>query len=151
MDFKKINKTMARKIFDNGGTVYLVPCKVYPSYDNMWVQPFELSKQNHGVESEDICPTAFDSIVNSFEYYNCQHNELGTYTSFYHCYDFESLGLQWAEKYGIVEYSIKGFELTYKDSYPTERTTYKAVVNLMTNKETRTPMTRYYKHFLVNL
>lgn len=69
----KIRKTKARKLFNEGQVIYLLPCKM--RVDNVWQKPHEVVKSE---ENND-----FDKVVNSFEYYNCQYNETGKYTAFY--------------------------------------------------------------------
>ena len=48
----------------------------------------------------------------------------------------ELKALEYAEKYGIIDYKITGNTMTYYESYPTEGH-YKATVNLKTMVETR--------------
>ena len=72
--YTRINKTRARKLFDQGLTIHLVPCKVLCNYGNMWVIPIPIEKSWY----ED-----FDRAVNNFVYYNCQHTELGLYPAYY--------------------------------------------------------------------
>lgn len=78
----RVSKRMARKLYDAGKTIRLCPCKANPcneyypmsfdiSINDKWdVEPLEWEKK-------------FDNRVNGFEFYNCQYNELGKYTSFY--------------------------------------------------------------------
>ena len=72
MNLKKIRKPTAKKVFEEGKSVYLLPCKM--QLNNSWLQPVRIVK---GLNCED-----FDVAVNSFEYYNCT-NETGKYTHFY--------------------------------------------------------------------
>lgn len=58
-------------------------------------------------------------------------------------YDLKAL--KYAERYGIIEYHVKGNEMIYYTSWPLEHSTYKAVVNLDTLDEVRTEMGRYYR------
>lgn len=58
---------------------------------------------------------------------------------------YEELATAYAEKYGICEYKVKGNTMVYYTSYPLERTTYKATVNLDITHEFREAMRRYYK------
>ena len=81
MEFKKIRKTTAKKLYDEGTQIYIVPCKVYPSFSNPWIKPFEMKKQDEQYPSLSFENT-FESRINIFEDYNC-NNELGRYTSFY--------------------------------------------------------------------
>ena len=77
--FKKVNKTQARKLYNNNKNVYIVPCKVYPNYNNVWTQPIKLNKEEYIDKNYE---NDFDKIINNFEFYNC-NTELGKYTSFY--------------------------------------------------------------------
>lgn len=72
--FTRISKAMARKLFNNGTPVYILPCKV--RLDNAWFKPAMINRNNLDNES-------FEKIVNAFEYYNCNYNELGKYASYY--------------------------------------------------------------------
>lgn len=60
-------------------------------------------------------------------------------------YDLEAL--KYAEKYGIIEYHVKGNEMIYYTSWPMEHSTYRVVVNLDTLDEVRTEMSRYYRAY----
>lgn len=72
--YKRINKAMARRLFNNGTPVYILPCKV--RLDNAWFKPAMINRNNLDNES-------FEKIINAFEYYNCSYNELGKYASYY--------------------------------------------------------------------
>ena len=72
-NIKRVNKTVARKAFDAGADVYLLPHKV--RFDNMWVSPSKIKKARNG--------DTFEKYVNAYIYYNCQYKELGTYPSFF--------------------------------------------------------------------
>lgn len=61
--------------------------------------------------------------------------------------NYEDKAILYAEKYGIIEFKVKGNEMIYYTSFPLERMTYKAVVNLDEMKEKRTPLKRYYKAY----
>lgn len=73
--FTRISKRRAENLYNQGETIYIVPCKVYPSNDNHWIKPYDIKLSN------DI--DSFDRVVSSFEYYNCNYNETGKYTAFY--------------------------------------------------------------------
>ena len=80
MVYKKINKPTARKLYNNGITIYLLPCKVSETAltsKNSWVSPVEISlfTCTHSANK-------FDRTVNDYEYYNC-NAELGYYASYY--------------------------------------------------------------------
>jgi len=67
---KKINKSEARKLFNKGRVIYLVPAKA--NLRSPWVQPYGISKKSG----------SFNKLVNSFEYYNC-HAPFGNYAWYY--------------------------------------------------------------------
>lgn len=73
------NKAIARKAYNAGETIILYANKVRPN--NMWIQGHEISIESIK-EAGGIASTDFDTIVNTFEYYNCRF-ETGYYTSFY--------------------------------------------------------------------
>ena len=70
---KRVTKPTAKRLFRNGTTLYIYASNVRPY--NSWVSPFEITFDSDGA--------TFDSLVNTFEYYNCSHSELGKYASFY--------------------------------------------------------------------
>jgi len=72
--FKRINKSQARKLFENEKQFFIVPRKVSPL--NSWGLGMEVIINNWSVGE------SFQNFVNSYEYYNC-NNELGTYSAFY--------------------------------------------------------------------
>lgn len=72
---KQINKTQARKLYEAGETVYLLPC--FCSVDGVWVSPYPIDKE-HAVWWGD----SFESDVLSFTNYNCCA-ELGKYPIFF--------------------------------------------------------------------
>ena len=57
------------------------------------------------------------------------------------------LALEYAEKYGIIEYKVVGNEMIYYKTYPMEHTTYKCVVDLKLGYEKRIALNRYYKPY----
>ncbi len=78
--YSRVNKTKARRLYNEGKTLYLVPNKCRFDFDGFWIPPYKINKiesfEWQGVTKD------FDKLINSFEYYNC-NNELGTYTHFY--------------------------------------------------------------------
>lgn len=70
---KRIRKDKARKLYNDGIAITIVPCKVSPY--SMWYSGVRMV--NH-----PDAPREFDSYINEFEYYNC-NNETGRYTAFY--------------------------------------------------------------------
>lgn len=72
MEYKKINKQKARRLYEEGKTIYLLPCKV--RLNNLWIVPFPINKKDGSL---------FDRCVDYYEYYNCQYNETGKYSAYY--------------------------------------------------------------------
>ena len=70
---KQIQKRTARKLFESGETIYLQSSNFHPF--GVWSQCHDIKKDINNNDS-------FDSIINAFEYYNC-NNEMGLYASFY--------------------------------------------------------------------
>ena len=77
--FKRINKIQARKRYESGKSVFLLPCNVAPN--SIWIKPIRIKDTSNEF---DFMPEwdLFDSKVNAFEYYNC-NSELGKYASYY--------------------------------------------------------------------
>lgn len=72
---KQINKTQARKLYEAGETVYLLPCLC--NVDGVRVTPYPIDKA-HAVWWNET----FDGDVLSFTNYNCCA-ELGKYPIFF--------------------------------------------------------------------
>lgn len=68
---EQIQKRTAKKLFDSGETVYMQTSNFHPL--GVWSQCIEIDNKSG---------ETFESVVNSFEYYNCS-NEAGLYTTFY--------------------------------------------------------------------
>ena len=85
-EFKRIRKDVARRLYNEGRTIYLTPSNVVASDSNFWIKPFpinlkeEAKRYNLPLDHKDL---NFDSRVNGFEYYNCYDSELGYYTNFW--------------------------------------------------------------------
>jgi hypothetical protein len=71
--YVRINKTSARKAYNDNREVLLIGCNLMPF--GPWTSPCAIHK-----EAEN--PTEFNSMVNSFEYYNTC-SERGYYASYY--------------------------------------------------------------------
>lgn len=78
-ELKRINKKKARRLYNEGKTIYITRCKV--SVFSELFPPFILEKKNYHSEYPELIPT-FDNIINEFEYYNCCP-ELGYYAAYY--------------------------------------------------------------------
>ncbi len=82
-DYVKLTKPTARKLYNLGCTIKLIPCRVssyvvtrVPS-DYDWIVPVEISILNCKYESNK-----FDRTVNEYQFYNC-NAELGYYPHYY--------------------------------------------------------------------
>lgn len=69
----QVTKTQAKKLFEQGKTIYLHPCKM--RFDNVWQSPIPISDSTW--DSWD-----FDKYVSNFEVYNCD-GERGKYAHFF--------------------------------------------------------------------
>lgn len=61
--FVRVNKIKARRVYDAGNTVYLIPDMM--RLVNAWQSPCPISKKDNGGDRE------FDARVNEFSYFNC--------------------------------------------------------------------------------
>lgn len=81
MNYKKVNKPTARKLYYEGISIYLIPCKVsevcLDDTQKTWVKPCIIN-----MFTTDESENKFDRAVNNFEYYNC-NAELGYYARYY--------------------------------------------------------------------
>lgn len=70
---KRINMRQARKLYNEGTAIYLLPSKII--LGSVWFLPIRIS-----LDSYD--PGSFDAEVNTFRYYNCT-TETGKRVHFY--------------------------------------------------------------------
>lgn len=70
---KKVSKSVARKMFNAGEVIHIVPSKANPA--SMWFRDSMI------VISKLRTPD-FDAIVEKFQYYNC-NNQLGKRVAYY--------------------------------------------------------------------
>lgn len=90
-NYKRVNKPTARKIYNHGCSIMLLPCKVNESAldgSHPWVKPCEINI----IDSKSF-ENKFDRAVVNFEYYNC-NAELGYYAHYY-------VSLEDLEKYSM--------------------------------------------------
>ena len=79
-NYKRVNKTTARKMYNHGCSIMLLPCKIGESAldgKHPWIKPCEINIIN----SKDY-ENKFDRAVLNFEHYNC-NMELGYYSHYY--------------------------------------------------------------------
>ena len=74
--YKRISKAQAKKLFNDGDIVRVVPNKCRP--ENMWTTQDWEKANFHEIYGEN----QFERIVNSWKFYNGNH-ELGYYPAFY--------------------------------------------------------------------
>jgi hypothetical protein len=80
-EFLRVNRTKAERLYNEGYTVYLLPCKVRPDFNAAFILPYDINiKVWQAHESQ---PSKFDNIVNYYHYYNCNYEETGKYIAFY--------------------------------------------------------------------
>lgn len=69
---QKINKAVARKLYDANRPFWIVACNLRPQCGILI----------GSTSFESMADIPFDDMVNSFEYYNCS-NDTGRYAAFY--------------------------------------------------------------------
>jgi len=76
MRFERVNKTQARKAYNNGSIIRIAPinASMQNSVFSLW---HEIQKDYWSCEG-----CIFDSIIDNFEYYNL-HQGAGNYTKYY--------------------------------------------------------------------
>lgn len=74
-NYKRVNKPTARKMFNHGCSILLLPCKV--KFENEWIRPYSMS-----LMTSEETENRFDRAVRTYEYFNC-NAELGYYASYY--------------------------------------------------------------------
>ena len=73
LNYTRINKREARKLYNLGRPITILPCKANPN--SPWFSNSTVSKESTDKD--------FDALVNEFTYYNCNTAELGRYPAFY--------------------------------------------------------------------
>lgn len=63
-NIRQVNKTIAKKIYESGGIVYLLSSNL--DFDNKVNRPQETSKDGQQYAGYD-----FDTIISNYIYYNC--------------------------------------------------------------------------------
>ena len=85
--YTRISKATARKIYNNGGYIFMLPCKA--RLDSMWISPARFNKSEFctaatvGIDTVVPRNHEFETVVNCYSYYNCNYSELGKYPAFY--------------------------------------------------------------------
>lgn len=73
-EYERVSKRTARRLFNEGTTVYALPCKVR-LIDNMWLPLMCLGNATNNYGN-------FDSLSNECTYYNCD-SEAGYYLAYF--------------------------------------------------------------------
>ena len=69
----RVNRKTARRLYEAGKTIYLLPCKM--RIDNHWTEPAPANIETDGHGN-------FEKLENAYSYYNC-NNEVGRYIAFF--------------------------------------------------------------------
>lgn len=81
VNYVRVNKAQARRMYRSGITIRLLPCKCADSLadgSGVWIKPSEIS-----LLTTEHDQNQFDRDVNEYEWYNCQYHELGYYAHYY--------------------------------------------------------------------
>lgn len=73
LNYTRINKSEARKLYNLGRPIMVLPCKANPN--SPWFSNSTVTKESTDKD--------FDTLVNEFTYYNCNTAELGRRPMFY--------------------------------------------------------------------
>ena len=73
LNYNRINKSEARKLYNLGRPITVLPCKANPN--SPWFSNSAVSKESADKD--------FDALVNEFTFYNCNTSELGHRPAFY--------------------------------------------------------------------
>jgi len=78
----KVNKTVARKMFNKGRTISLYTNKVNPR--NEYIEPYTIQRDEiaNTITNQSYGTIGFDNIVSQFEAANCNYL-VGMYTAYY--------------------------------------------------------------------
>nr|DAI42756.1 MAG TPA: hypothetical protein [Caudoviricetes sp.] len=76
ISWMRVNKRRARALYDAGSDVIITPANIRPF--NPWRTHVRISSRR-----QCGCNVTFDSIINEYEYYNCNSNEVGRYPAYY--------------------------------------------------------------------
>lgn len=78
MEYKKINITTARKLYNEGKKIIVKTSKMRIE-PTMWTEPMELVKKEREEQQNEI---DFDKNINIYKFYNC-NSELGKTLQYY--------------------------------------------------------------------
>jgi len=78
MKFKKIYIQTSKKLYNQGKEFYILPNKIFPSFDNPWIKPLLIDSKEYLENGY-----SFESFLNNYSYYNLNDKETGLKPSFY--------------------------------------------------------------------
>lgn len=67
----RVSKRVARRLFAEEKPFWIVPCNMVPYHGAIYLTQLRMREHKN-----------FDTLVNAFEYYNCDH-ERGYYAAYY--------------------------------------------------------------------
>ena len=76
ISWTRVSKRRAKLAYEAGSDVIITPVNIAPF--NPWRTHARISKRKQWG-----CNVTFDSIINEYEYYNCNSNEVGRYPAYY--------------------------------------------------------------------
>lgn len=82
-NYCRISKAQAKKLYEAGGQVFLLPCRMHP--ENAFQHPVPVRRQKCNAETGQLTvedPSEFGVVVHAFELFNCD-SARGWYTAFY--------------------------------------------------------------------
>lgn len=81
--YERISKDTARRAYMNGLTIVICPCNFRPF--TPWGFEYRVNRKDREqfVIDEIGVRNDFNSLVSSYEYYNCRSRETGKYAAFY--------------------------------------------------------------------
>lgn len=81
--FERISKNRARVAYMNGLTVVICPCNLRPF--TPWGYEYRINRKDRAqfVIDETGARNDFNSLVASYEFYNCTSRKTGKYAAFY--------------------------------------------------------------------
>lgn len=89
--FKRISKSAAKKLFNEGKGVYLCPCKMMPGtpfnmaaliYGKEYLEKAEMYRNSPDLWKGTLEATAWDLMYNNWSFYNTSY-ETGYYAAYY--------------------------------------------------------------------
>lgn len=80
--YLRVSKGRAKRIYSDGGVVYLCACKLRPG--GPWGPEVAISKADGDFESARFVADdeEFERVINAFTYYNCREST-GRYPAYY--------------------------------------------------------------------